>query len=173
MDPAVKRLTVPSTLESYLIDQSVVEFSEDFLQDRGSEGLEAVVLWLGSALDDETAHVSTAYVPEQIARRSSFGVSVEITRAGLSRLIADLPEGVFVLARVHSHPTDAYHSDVDDENMVISHPRAISVVVPFFAKAGIRLTECSVNELVHGKGWRELEPEEVERRFKITTGTAE
>lgn len=163
------RLIIPSTLETYFVEPEVLKFSEQFLQQRGEEGLEAVVLWLGPALDDVTAHVVDGYVPEQVAHRSPLGVSVEITREGLSRLIDDLPLGIFVLARVHSHPTDAYHSEVDDDNLVISHPRAISIVVPFFAENGIHLTECSVNELEHGKGWRELSSEEVSRRFLMST----
>ena len=163
------RMIIPPTIERYVVEPDVVKFSEEFLQARGAEGLEAVVLWLGPALDDETAHVVDGYVPQQVAHRSLLGVSVEITREGLSRLIEDLPPGIFVLARVHSHPTDAYHSEVDDENLVISHPRAISIVVPFFAENGIHLTECSINELEHGKGWRELSSEEVAQRFLIST----
>ncbi|HTU78902.1 MAG TPA: hypothetical protein VMF09_09110 [Solirubrobacteraceae bacterium] len=102
-----------------------------------------------------------------MAYKSEEGVAVQVTEAGLSHLISALPTGVFVLCRVHSHPTDAYHSETDDTNMIISHPRAISIVVPFFARAPIVLTECSVNELEYGRGWRELTAAEVRERFEV------
>jgi hypothetical protein len=94
-------------------------------------------------------------------------VSVEVTQEGLTRLIGGLSPGVFVLVRVHSHPNDAYHSELDDDNMLISHERAISIVVPDFARDPIVLSRCSVNELRHGEGWIEISPDEVRRRFKV------
>jgi hypothetical protein len=52
--------------------------------------------------------------------------------------------------------------------MLISHDGAISIVVPNFAVAPIDLTDCSVNELRHGRGWVELDAAEVTTRFRIT-----
>lgn len=88
----------------------------------------------------------------------------------MTALIASLEPGVFVLCRVHSHPHEAYHSAVDDLNMLISHEGAISIVVPDFAAAPIELERCSVNELCHGRGWRELDVEEIRTRFTIADG---
>src|SRR5439155_1750856 len=82
------------------------------------------------------------------------GVAVEVTQRGLAEMISALPAGVFVLARVHSHPSAAFHSPLDDENMLISHEGAISIVVPHFARSGMELATCSINELRHGQGWR-------------------
>jgi hypothetical protein len=163
----VSRLTLPSTLETYHVPEHVLEHTQQFLRERGEHAVEGAVLWLGTVIDDTTAEVLDAYVPEQIARQSEYGVSVEVTQGGLTRLISSLPPGVFVLIRVHSHPTAAYHSELDNENMLISHERAISVVVPHFARDPIVLERCSVNELWHGRGWRELMPDEVRRRFKV------
>jgi hypothetical protein len=160
-------LKIPSTLRNYLVPLRVLEQTREFLRDRGDHGVEGVVLWLGEILDDETGAVLGAYVPEQIARRSTLGVSVEVTQEGLTRLIAGLPPGVFVLIRVHSHPTDAYHSDLDDDNMLISHANAISIVVPDYARDPIVIEACSVNELRHGEGWNELDQIEVRERFRV------
>lgn len=160
-------LKIPATLRNYVIPQHVLEQTRAFLRKRGERGVEGVVLWLGQIVDDETGAVVAAYVPEQVALRSELGVAVEVTREGLTRLIAGLPEGVFVLIRVHSHPSGAFHSDLDDDNMLISHANAISIVVPNFASAPIVLERCSVNELRHGQGWVELEPAEVGMRFRV------
>lgn len=159
---------IPPSLRNYLIPQHALDETRDFLRERGEKGVEGVVLWLGEVIDDMTATVLGAYVPEQIARISELGVSVEVTQEGLTRLISRLPEGVFVVIRVHSHPSDAYHSDLDDQNMLISHANAISIVVPFFAESPIVLEECSINELHHNEGWVELGDDEVARRFRVT-----
>ena len=162
-------LKIPPTLRNYVIPQHVLDQTREFLRERGEHGVEGVVLWLGEIVDDETGAVLAAFVPEQIGRRSELGVSVEVTAEGLTRLISDLPAGVFVLIRVHSHPTDAYHSDLDDDNMLISHPNAISIVVPDYAHDPITLARCSINELRHRQGWVELDPADVRSRFRVTT----
>ena len=156
---------IPPTLRNYVIPQHVLDQTREFLRERGEHGVEGVVLWLGEIVDDETGAVLAAYVPEQIGRCSELGVSVEVTAEGLTRLISDLPAGVFVLIRVHSHPTDAYHSDLDDDNMLISHPNAISIVVPDVSIARAR---CSINPLRPGGGWVEPPPADVRNRFRVT-----
>jgi len=163
----VTYLKVPPTLRNYIVPQRVLGETRAFLRERGERGVEGVVLWLGEIVDDETGSVIAANVPEQIAHRSELGVAVEVTQEGLTRLITGLPEGVFVLIRVHSHPTDAFHSDLDDDNMLISHANAISIVVPDFAREPIALERCSVNELRHNAGWVELDPAQVRQRFRV------
>lgn len=158
---------VPPTLESYEVPAKVLADTELFLRIRGHDGLEAVVLWLGSIANERYAVIEEAYIPDQIAYRSDDGVSVEVTQEGLTELISSLPAGVFVLCRVHSHPRDAYHSELDDQNMIIAHDGAISIVVPNFAQDPFQFCLCSVNELRHGRGWRQLDQTEVTDRFRV------
>lgn len=161
------RLTIPPTLRNYIVPRAVLDQTRNFLWARGLQGVEAVVVWLGHVVDETTGEVLEAVAPHQIGRRSEYGVSVEVTQEGLTELIAGLGPGMFVLCRVHSHPEEAYHSDVDDLNMLISHEGAISIVVPDFARREIKLERCSVNELRHGDGWRELSVDEIRSRFAI------
>jgi hypothetical protein len=158
---------IPPTLRRYRVEAETIELTGEFLARRGEAGLEATVLWLGRVVDPETAEVIAPFAPEQIAYRSEEGVAVEVTQDGLSELISELPDGVFVLCRVHSHPGAAYHSDTDDENMIIGHPGAISIVVPHFAREPIDLAHCSVNELQADGSWRELGAGEVRERFEV------
>lgn len=162
-----ERLTIPPTLRNYLIPRRVLESTRTFLFARGASGVEAVVVWIGRAVDDLTAEITDAFAPEQIAHKSEYGIAVEVTQEGLTRLISALKPGEFVLCRVHSHPNNAYHSDLDNLNMLISHEGAISIVVPDFAWQAIELEACSVNELKHGQGWRELDSSEVAERFRV------
>jgi len=159
---------VPRTLRYYHLDGDVLSETGELLREAGQEGLESVVVWLGRIIDDETAQVLAAHRPRQICFRSDDGVGVQIPLDAISELISGLSAGVVVLARVHSHPHEAYHSEVDDGNALIAHHGAISIVVPNFAAEPVHLQRCSVNELRHGEGWIELDPGEVEERFAVS-----
>lgn len=159
---------VPPTLSVYAIPSRVLEDTRELLREPGLQGFEAVVLWVGTVDNETSASVRAAVRPGQTAYRSDEGCAVEVPPDALSSLISALPEGMFVLARVHTHPGEAYHSPVDDRNMLIAHEGAISIVVPDFAGAPFDLRACSVNELRSASGWRELDLEEIERRFLIS-----
>ncbi len=161
------RLVVPPTLYRYRVRASVLSATETFLRDRGRLGVEGTCVWLGRILTDTDATMESLYIPEQIAYRAVAGLAVTVTDAGLQALTRSLEPGTFVLARVHSHGDDAFHSATDDGNMLVSHQGAISIVVPNFGRAPLELARCSVNELRHGTGWAELSPDEVSARFEI------
>lgn len=157
---------LPPTLRFYILAPNVLEDTYQLLHERGQQGLEAVVVWVGGVIDTETAKIVGVIRPGQVAYAGDNGCAVEVPPDALSELISLLPENLFVLARVHTHPGAAYHSNVDDTNMLISHNGAISIVVPNFAQEPVRLETCSVNELRHGSGWAELTTAEVAERFR-------
>jgi hypothetical protein len=76
------------------------------------------------------------------------------------------PDDLYV-ARIHSHPGDAFHSAADDANPVISFEGGISVVVPFFG-LGLRrgLDACAVF-LFHDGCWLELKSGPVRDRWIV------
>lgn len=158
---------VPPTLSHYSLPAEVLAATRSMLRERGELGVEAVVLWIGRALSDEHAEIIAPVRPGQVAYRGPEGCAVEVPPDALSEIISMLPEGAFVLARVHTHPGRAYHSPVDDTNMLIAHNGAISIVVPDFARDPMDLARCSVNEL-RRDGWRELSAAEVAQRFEVT-----
>jgi len=153
----VSSLIVPPTLRRFHVPREVVEDTWALLREPGEEGLEGVVMWPGRVLDAMTAEILMAYRPTQVAYRSEHGVAVEIPQEALTALVAGLPDGVHLLARVHTHPGNAYHSTVDDGNMVIGHVGAVSVVVPDFAAGPPLLESCSVNRLGADGRWVELD----------------
>lgn len=159
---------IPPTLFTYEVPRHVIDDSWDLLREPGEQGFEAVVLWVGTVHDETTASVVAAVRPGQRAMSGDGGCAVEVPPEALRQLISALPDHIVVLVRLHTHPGEAYHSPVDDTNMLIAHEGAISIVVPDFAVAALDLATCSVNELRSQDGWRELEPEEVTERFPIT-----
>ena len=128
----------------------VLEEARLFFEDRGTFGLE------GTAMIKAGSDVELV-VPRQNARRDAYGhVNVEVPREGQMDLARALGDDEIHVARIHSHPGDAFHSAADDANPVISFEGAISIVVPFFG-LGLRrgLDACAVY-LFQGGRWVDL-----------------
>lgn len=159
---------VPATIRRYDLPRGVLQETWELLREGGREGVEAVVLWLGRVPEATRAVVLAAFSPPQIAYRSEGGLAVEVPQEALTQLIGALPAGVHVLVRVHSHAGAAYHSALDDTNMLIAHEGAVSVVVPDFAAGNPDLVRCSVNVLGRDGRWGELTVPEIAERFNIT-----
>lgn len=152
----------------YDIPLSVVDSTKQLLADPGDEGYEGSVLWIGQRRTARDAAVVRAHRPEQIARSSPLGLSVEVTEAGLSDLIASLEPGETVLGRIHTHGNDdTDHSPIDDANLIVAHPGTFSIVVPFFARHGIDLRACGVHLLGSDHRWRRLLSDETDARFTL------
>lgn len=158
---------VPPTIERYELSHHVLDDTWEMLAEPGRDRVEAVVLWLGCVPEDTRGEVLAAIRPEQVAYRSPDGLAVEVPQEVLTQLVATLPEGIHVLVRVHSHPTDAYHSTTDDRNMIIGHVGAVSIVVPRFATGTVDLRTCSVNILGRDGRWRELTQDEIDATFDV------
>jgi hypothetical protein len=104
----------------------------------GQAGHEAFVLLGGRVADDGTSvDVCSTIVPEQTAHRTPRGLLVTVEGSALFRVNRELYErGELLTAQVHSHPTDAFHSDTDDHNALVTLIGSLSLVVPDFAVAG-------------------------------------
>lgn len=160
-------LVIPETLRRLVIQRSLVENTRALLTDPGERGFEATALWLGSVLSEVEARVEEVYFPRQLGYRTEHGLAVEIPIEEWTDLALRLPTGLFVLAKLHTHASAAYHSEVDAENPYLCHEGAISITVPDFAQASLGdLEECSVNVL-RGSRWRELTLAEIRQTIVI------
>ncbi len=152
----------------YRVPQRVLNDSRDFLLARGAEGHEGTALWIGrlcQVMGD--VDIVRLFVPDQIAIRTSHGVAVDLTPEAHYTLTDNLGPGELFFCRIHSHPEEAFHSRRDDANNVITHQGAISIVVPYFARAPLDLPGCAIYQLEHGRGWLRLSRAEVARRFQV------
>lgn len=132
--------TTPSAAGAPLVLTSkVLQDARTFFEDRGTFGLEGTaMIKKGSGLE--------LVVPRQNAHRDTYGhVNVEVPREGQMDLALALGPDDLYVARIHSHPGDAFHSAADDANPVISFEGGISIVTPFFG-LGLRrgLDACAV-----------------------------
>jgi hypothetical protein len=133
-----------------VLTTKVLQDARLFFEDRGTFGLEGTaMIKKGIGLD--------LVIPRQKALRDALGhVNVEVPREGQMDLALALGPDELYVARIHSHPGDAFHSAADDANPIISFEGGISIVVPFFG-LGLRrgLDACAVYQF-HDGGWVEL-----------------
>lgn len=163
-------MTVDPERTVFNIDSTVVSQTAALIGEAGWRGYEGSAVWIGTVTDDgATATIRRVYRPEQVAYATPSGLSVEVTEAGLSEMIGSLKPAEMVLARLHTHGNDdVNHSRVDDANLLVGHPGAVSVVVPRFAANGIVLDRCGVHVLGVDHRWRRLSPERIRERFHLT-----
>lgn len=120
----------------------------------GRRGVEGMALWAG-VQDGPLFRVRETIVPEQNGIRSAHGLLVSVGEAELRRINLHLyRSGLRLLAQIHSHPTDAYHSEVDDEYAIATALGSFSIVVPDFARAPFVLARCATYRLTAAPGWR-------------------
>jgi hypothetical protein len=135
--------------------QPVLAAAQEFFTDRGSNGLEGTGLLACRPAADGWWVTGRFVAPDQDARRVNGGCWVQVTEAGKRQLAAGLQPGELYLARIHSHPGEAFHSATDDRNPALTFDGALSIVVPFFG-LGLRrgLKSCAVFRLTAGQ-WRD------------------
>lgn len=143
-----------------ILSEAVCTAARVFFEDCGSRGHE------GTAMIKRGPRGVELVIPEQQSWRSGQGgVAVEVTRRGQMQLAQALGPDDLYLARIHSHPAEAFHSRTDDDNPVLTHDGALSIVVPFFG-LGLRLglNACAVLRREGGR-WRDLPVGEARDRW--------
>lgn len=150
----VKRKTVNQMLES--------------MREFGDLGSELLVLWLGELVPEKSeGHVLQAFVPPQRQVKSESGVGYFVGEKTLFELNKGLSEtGLRLIAQVHSHPQEAYHSEADDRYAIVTFEGGLSLVVPDFGDAPADPTAWAVYRL-HGRDWVELPKDEVKKLFVL------
>ena len=136
----------------------VVEKMHAFLAYAGRRGCEGFTAWAG-VQDATTFYVKEVVIPRQTARRSENGLCVLIDADELFALNRWLYEKEMTLiAQIHSHPTDAYHSELDDEIPIATTQGCLSIVVPDFASAPFELENCAAFRLSSANVWEKIAP---------------
>lgn len=126
-----------SLVRDIRVPNAVLDPTLEFLTDAGKGGCEGFVVWGGQLLDDETLTFTSCYVPKQTAHKTSSGLLVTVDGEALFRMNRAFYEQREIAAgQVHTHPTDAYHSDTDDHFPLVTLRGALSLVIPDFARNG-------------------------------------
>ena len=157
-----------AALKQVRIDSTTVKSTLQTMREYGSHGWEVLVLWLGHVQPQErTAHVTVAYVPKQNPIASEDGVGYFVTGDTLFQLNRELSNtGLRLIAQVHSHPREAFHSEADDRYAIVTADGGLSLVVPDFGHAPPGPTNWAVYRL-HGRQWRALSKAETGMLFTV------
>lgn len=146
-------------IRRFIVPSELVDEADRLLREAGAGGMERFVL-LSGVVTDDTFQVQTLHAPKQTAYKLSSGLCVRVDGSELHRLNVWLYENSERLAiQVHSHPTEAYHSDTDDAFPMVTTRGGLSLVVPDFAQRGLRGSGTALYRLT-GQGWAEIEPVE-------------
>jgi hypothetical protein len=148
-------------ISSIHVPLQAIDATMDFLRHRGTMGLEAFSLWAGRA-DGNVFSVLANIIPAQEGHTSEEGICVSVGPEELHRLNVWLYENKMTLiAQIHSHPTEAYHSETDDEYPIATTVGCISIVIPNFARQSFSVGRCAIYRLNEFKEWAYLDTPEV------------
>lgn len=120
---------VKSLINQMLVPRGAIVATLGHLRRSGERRHEGVVLWLGTR-STRPMHVKMVYEPMHRASNDFFHISAQ----GMAALMSQLERtGLSVLAQVHTHPAQAFHSKADDHWALVRHLGALSLVLPDFA----------------------------------------
>ena len=137
-------------IERLVVPGAVVDATEQAIREAGEHGHEIFVLWSGRA-EGESFVVQTYHVPPQTAYRTEHGCGVRVEGPALHELNVWLyTHGETLGAQVHSHPTEAFHSETDDAYAIVTSEGSISIVVADFALHGLMTQSTAVYRLESG-----------------------
>jgi hypothetical protein len=145
----------------YDVPFQVLDESLEFLRRQGRRGHEGVVFWAGRFSGSEF-RIMRAIVPQQTTGRLFYRISNDETFRALE-MVSN--EDLVIPIQIHSHPREAFHSEVDDERAFIRHENAISIVVPYFADfpVGEFLLRAKFYRLREETVWEEMQADEIGR----------
>ena len=153
-------------VDEFVIGSDIFQETVHSLRAFCQRGLEGLVLWLGK-VEGQRALVGQAITPPQESIASEDGVGYFVTGETLFLLNRALSEtGLHLLAQVHSHPTDAYHSDTDDQFAIVTADGGLSLVVPDFADGPADPAGWAVFRLISGR-WIEQSIQKCRQMLKL------
>lgn len=141
-------------IENLMLPRQVADRTRAHLFHMGQQGSEGMALWVG-AQNGETFRVQDVWIPRQKGVRSDHGLAVVVDGDELHAISERLyATGQRLVAQIHSHPTRAYHSAMDDRYAIATKLGSFSLVVPDFAKDPFTIARCAVYRLAKRPWWR-------------------
>ena len=157
---------VPDRIDRYYVPLGVIEAADRAMRRFGREGRECYVWWGGYFASEGLAQVVTAVCPEV---STDFGrIHLGLRELGALHLELRALDQV-LLVELHTHPPGAGgQNEVDAAHPAVTYPGFISIVVPDFATPRFHdLRQTYVYEYGTGGVWRQLDREEIGRRFVV------
>ncbi|MCW3117954.1 MAG: hypothetical protein JWM28_2036 [Chitinophagaceae bacterium] len=156
-------------IETIYFPKDLVDDIYKEIQETGAEGYERLALCAGEKTEKEFRITRVIY-PKQTLRKTPSGVSFHVSGEELER-IGDLlyETQLSLIAQVHSHPTEAYHSEADDNYAIITRTGGLSIVIPDFGTSDSDFENSAFYRLYPDTGWTSLSKQQASMLIKITT----
>lgn len=155
-------------IETVLLPKEFVDAVYREFQSTGQEGFERLALFAGEKRGTEFSVTHLLY-PKQHLIRTYQGLSFHVDGEELERIGEWLfQNSISLMAQIHSHPSEAYHSKADDELAIITTFGGISIVVPDYGFSDNSLEQSAFYRLLPATGWTRLSPRQVSSLIKIT-----
>lgn len=156
-----------TNIENILISNTQLIKAFNFLRYGGSKGVEAVALFAGIG-KGKTFEIKEVILPRQQGYILEQGLMYAVDGEELHKINVWLYENKMnLIAQIHSHPNEAYHSEADDRFPIVDTYGGISIVVPYFASGNILLKDCAIYRLSLNKTWDKLANPEIDSLFQI------
>jgi hypothetical protein len=153
-------------IQTIFFPADLVDELYETLRQTGDEGFERLALCAGEKKQDAFSVTHVLY-PQQYLRKTPLGLSFHVEGEELERIGNWLFEKqLSLIAQVHTHPQEAYHSEADDEHCIITRTGGLSIVVPYFGRTDRRFSESAVYRLTP-EGWAELDRSAIDHLIKI------
>jgi proteasome lid subunit RPN8/RPN11 len=161
-------MTSLQKIDKVLLPNTLADETQQFLRQVGRTGKEGMVLWVG-LVEERTCRITNILIPRQRGIRSNNGVCVVVDSAEMLRINMELfHSGLLLIGQVHSHPTDAYHSEMDEEHAIANRIGSLSLVVPDFATGDFKLADCAVYRLLSDGTWDHMPTPLVTKLINLT-----
>jgi len=155
---------MPDRVSKIIVPENIIPETISFFQRQGQNNFEGRAYWVG-CLNGTTAQITRIIIPEQIPKKTLWGVSVTVPQQANIKVSRELKLGEYIVAKVHSHPGKAYNSDTDKANPFLRHSGSISIIVPNFGRFGMnQFYKCAVCRFEINQ-WRDLSEMEIKSLF--------
>ena len=154
-------------INSITLSQEILVKAYEFLRYAGTKGVEGICLFAGQ-MNETTFIIKETIIPRQKGYILEQGLMYAVESDELHNLNVWLYENEMqLIAQIHSHPREAYHSLADDRYPIVDSYGGISIVVPDFASGQVSLFDTAIYRLSLSKTWDKLTSQEVKSLFIV------
>lgn len=154
-------------IQKVILPFSLIEYVYNHLRSAGENEVECVALLIG-VISDSVFEIKNSIIPAQTGYKVERGLLYSVEGEELYRINKWLYEHKMTLmAQVHSHPGEAYHSETDDRYPIVAVVGGLSIVIPDFGFRHISISDWAVYRLMPSQGWLQLSEKEINNLIQI------
>ena len=161
----VELVRIPTTITQYHIPHSIFNDTLSQLRKVGDDYKEGIAYWPG-ILDKNEAIVTRVIFADNYPEFQNEEYFARVSLDTVFKIGDEIHDkNEILLAQIHTHPREAFHSYVDDTYPISHRIGFVSIVIPNFAQNVTLLSECTILEYLGKARWNELLPKEVASKF--------